>query len=144
MIRRTLALLAACVAFTGLTGFDTPDRYAVGQVWAYHTRAGDDGSLLKIQRIEAFGPPERGERVYHISVIRFRLRNGDMEPVLEHSPVSRETLDASVTRLADQTIEFPDPANGIADWKAHNGGVFTITVAEIIELIDRQTSGRPA
>lgn len=142
MIRTALSVLAALAALTTLTGFDKPDRYAVGQVWEYNTRAGDEGSLLKVQRIEAFGPPDRGERVYHISVIRFRLRNGDMEPVLQHSPVSRETLDASVTRLGDQTVEFPDPDGGIADWKAQNGGVFTITVAEIIELIDRQTSGR--
>lgn len=140
MIRRSLCLLAALAAFTGLAGFDTPDRYAVGQVWEYRTRPGDEGSLLKIQRIEAFGPPERGERAYHISVIRFRLGNGGT--VLEHTPVSRETLDASVTQLGDQAVEFPDPGEGIGDWKAHNGGVYTITVAEIIELIDRQTSGR--
>ncbi|WP_420472156.1 hypothetical protein [Brevundimonas sp. FT23042] len=140
MIRRAGVVLTALAAFTGLTGFQAPERYAVGQVWEYRTRPGDEGSLLKIQRIEAFGPPERGEHVYHISVIGFRLRNGGT--VLEHSPVSQETLDASATRPGNQTVEFPDPANGILDWKAHNGGVFTITVAEIIELIDRQTSGR--
>ena len=140
MIRRAAFTLAAIVGLIGLTGFAKPDRYAVGQVWEYRTRPGDEGSLLKIQRIESFGPPERNERVYHISVIGFRLRTGGT--VLEHSPVSRETLDASLTRPVDQAIEFPDPANGILDWKAHNGGVFTITVAEIIELIDQQTSGR--
>jgi hypothetical protein len=30
----------------------TVDRYAEGQVWEYQTRPGDQGSLLKIQKIE--------------------------------------------------------------------------------------------
>lgn len=139
-MKRLSALLLAVVAVVGLGGFAEPDRYAAGQVWAYHTRPGDEGSLLKIQRIETLSGAGRGP-IYHISVIRFRLRNGDMTPALEHSPVSRETLDASVTALGDQSVEFPDPGDGIARWKADNGGVFTITVAEIIDLIDRQTSG---
>lgn len=142
MIRRTLIALGGVMALAGLTGFAEPDRYAAGQVWEYQTRPGDEGSLLKIQRIETIGPADRAHRAYHISVIGFRLRNPEMQTVLQHSPVSRESLDASVTRLGDQSAEFPDPAGGIAQWKADNGGVFTLTVAEIIELIDRQTSGR--
>lgn len=134
------ALLLAVMAIIGLAGFTEPDRYAAGQVWEYRTRPGDEGSLLKIQRIEA-APGDGGERIYHISVIGFRLRNAEMEPRLEHSPVSRETLDASVTTLGDPGAKFPNPDDGIARWKADNGGVFTITVAEIIDLIDRQTSG---
>lgn len=142
MIRRALIALGGVVALTGLTGFAEPDRYAAGQVWEYRTRPGDEGSLLKIQRIETIGPADGGERVYHISVIGFRLRNPDMQPVLQHSPVSRETLDASVTRLGDQSVKFPDPGDGIAQWKADNGGIFTLPVAEIIEFIDQQTADR--
>ena len=140
-MKRLSAVLHALIAVMGLSGFAEPDRYAAGQVWEYRTRPGDEGSLLKIQRIEAM-PGDKMGPVYHISVIRFRFRNPEMQPVLQHSPVSRQTLDASVTRLGDPGIEFPDPTGGIAQWKADNGGVFTISVAEIIELIDQQTAGR--
>jgi nitrogen fixation protein FixH len=140
-MKRLLTLLFAAAAVMGLSGFAEPDRYAAGQVWEYRTRPGDEGSLLKIQRIETI-PGHKAEPIYHISVIRFRVLNAETEPVLEHSPVSRQTLNASVTQLGDQTVEFPDPSNGIALWKADNGGVFTISVAEIIALIDEQTSGR--
>ena len=139
-MKRLPILLLAVMAAVGLTGLAEPDRYAAGQVWEYHTRPGDEGSLLKIQRIETAPGDKRGS-IYHISIIRFRLSNAAMTPTLQHSPVSRETLDASVSQLGDQSAEFPDPSEGIAQWKADNGGVFTITVAEIVDLIDRQTSG---
>ena len=139
MIGRRLAILGlAMVALTALTGFQEPNRYAAGQVWEYQTRPGDEGSLLKIQRIER--APGRRDLVYHISVIGFRLSNPDVLPVLHHSPVSRETLDASVTRLSSSTAEFPDPSEGIAVWKRNNGGVYDIPVARIIEAIERQTA----
>ena len=140
MIGRRLAILGlAMVALTALTGFQEPNRYAAGQVWEYQTRPGDEGSLLKIQRIER--APGRRDLVYHISVIGFRLSNPDVLPVLHHSPVSRATLDASVTRLSSSTAEFPDPSEGIAVWKRNNGGVYDIPVARIIEAIERQTAG---
>lgn len=131
----------ALTALTTLGGFSQPNAYAEGQVWEYRTRPGDEGSLLKIQRIER----RRGQRelVYHISVIGFRLSNPEVVPVLPHSPVSRETLDASVTRLSDSAAEFPDASNGILVWKRNDGGVYTIPVARIIELIDRQTATTP-
>lgn len=139
MIGRRLAVLGlATIALTALTGFQEPNRYAVGQVWEYQTRPGDEGSLLKIQRIER--APGRRDLVYHISVIGFRLSNPDVLPVLHHSPVSRATLDASVTRLSSSTAEFPDPSEGIAVWKRNNGGVYDIPVARIIEAIERQTA----
>ena len=134
MLKRLFALAAAIL----LAGFSQADRYAAGQVWEYRTRPADTGSLLRIQRVEhdaTLGP------IYHISVIGLRLRNRDMEPNLPHTPVSRETLDASVTRLSNKTPNFPEFEPGIAQWRADRGGVFTIPVADIIEIVDRQTSG---
>jgi len=133
-----LRILSALAGLILLTGLSEPDQYAAGQIWEYRTRPADTGSLLKIQRVEQdaiLGP------IYHVSVIGLRLRNQEMDPVLAHTPVSRETLDASVTRLSDKTSTFPDSEPGIAQWREARGGVFTIPVAEIIEIIDRQTSG---
>lgn len=133
-----IRFVPALVALTLLTGFAEPDRYAAGQVWEYRTRPADEGSLLRIQRVE--NPPGADEPVYHLSVIGLRFRNQEMDPVLAHTPVSRTTLDASVTRLSAKTSTFPDPDEGIAQWRSAQGGVFTIPVAEIIEIVDQQTS----
>ena len=133
-----LKILAALAALVLLTGLSESDRYAAGQVWEYRTRHADTGSLLKIQRVDqdaTLGP------IYHISVIGLRLRNQEMDPILAHTPVSRESLDASVTQLSTKASTFPDPAEGIAQWRSAQGGVFTIPVAEIVEIVDRQTSG---
>lgn len=140
MTRRTLAAwLAALFAGTmaGAAMADAPrPAYAVGQVWRYRTRSDDPGSLLKIQQIEAgsaLGP------IYHISIIGVRLGQDRRVSEIAHTPVSRQTLDGSVTEMAASDARFPDAAPGIAQWRAASGGVFTLSVAEIVEVIDKTT-----
>lgn len=114
------------------------DPYAVGQVWEYRTRPQEPQSLLMIREIEDGAPVGR---IYHVSITAIRP-DVDWGPTeLAHAPVSRQTLDASVTRLSDKRPEMSDYRPGIAEWRAAHGGVFTITVAEIIEVIDLQLSG---
>jgi hypothetical protein len=108
----------------------TPNRYAEGQVWAYETRPQDIGSLVKIQKIEE---SPQGQ-IYHISLIGFHIRPGKLG-VLQHSPVSQQTLDASVTEQAPDPGTFPDATAGIEEWRNAHGGVYTITLAEIADLI---------
>ena len=113
-----------------------PAKYIVGQVWEYHTRPGDEASLLKIQMIDhdpAFAA--RGP-IYHISIIGFHLPTDRLTPVIPHAPVTGAVLDASVTRLHAGTVEFPSADAGIAGWRDAKGGVFTISVAEIVGLLD--------
>lgn len=149
-------LLAALALFAGLTAqAPAPDRYAEGQVWEYRTRPGDEGSLLKIQRIEAWpevaagaasapaGDGAEGGRVYHISLVGVRLGPGRAPSALQHMPVSRETLDASVIRLSEASPAFPDPAEGLATWREARGGVFTIPVAEIVGALEQMLSRQP-
>ena len=116
--------------------------YAEGQVWEYRTRRGESGSLLRIQKIETL--PELAELgpVYHISVIGLNLAPNVLG-TLQHVPVSRQTLDASVTRLSRKRADFPPAEAGIEEWRRAKGGVFTITVAQIAELLDRSTRGLP-
>ena len=113
--------------------------YAAGQVWAYETRPGDEGSLLKIQAVEEFGggDPAGDGKVYHVSVVGFRFANPAVPPQLSHVPVGRETLDASVTeRVANPEFDFPEADEGIAAWKQNQGGVFTLPVAGIVQMFD--------
>jgi hypothetical protein len=136
---RTARIVTCLAGFLALTAQTAPPRYAVGQIWEYKTRPGDEGSLLKIQAIEDDPAFAKLGPVYHISVIGFHFHNPRMTPVLPHSPVSRETLDASVTRMTTNKATFPDVEAGIEEWHKARGGVFTIGVAQIVEIIDAQT-----
>ena len=128
MKQAMLALLALIAA-----GLTSADRYSEGQVWAYRTRPGDEGSLLKIQHIERQG----NQTIYHLSVIGFHLHANGFVGVLQHEPVSRQTLDNSVVELRPDPGTFPSADEGIAEWRRARGGVYTITVAETLEVMDR-------
>jgi hypothetical protein len=106
-------------------------------VWAYKTRPQDTGSLVKIQKIEE-APPGT---IYHISLIGIHIRP-DEASVLQHAPVSRQTLDASVTKQVSDPGTFPDATSGIAQWRNAHGGVFTISLAEIADVITQTVSGQ--
>lgn len=119
----------------------TPD-YAPGQVWSYRTRPGDEASRLKIQMIEHY--PAEGQsaedRVFHVSVAGVTFANADVPGEIAHAPVSRETLDASLVALTDSGAVFPDPAEGVASWKEGAGGVFSLTIAELVQMYDDVTA----
>ena len=131
--------------FAALIGAGQPaeTRYAEGQVWEYRTRPGEEESLIRIQRIEPFpgAPAAGGERVYHISIVGLRIGPERRSEALPHAPVSRETLDASVTRLAERRADFPSADEGIAIWRADRGGVFTIPLAEIAAAVEGVLAG---
>lgn len=135
LIRRTLAALALYASLSGAAPA-RPD-YSADQVWEYKTRAGDEGSLVKIQKIETYPDVGSRDRVYHVSVIGVRFRKAQLSGVIGHLPVSKETLDASVTRLSDRQAVFPDPSEGIAQWRDANGGVFTIPLSQIIDVVEQ-------
>jgi hypothetical protein len=119
-----------------------PARFHEGQVWEYRTRPGDEGSLLKIQRVENWSHAGHGT-IYHISVIGVRL-GGRAGIEIQHLPVSELTLNASVTRLSPSTAAFPSPDEGIAIWRADNGGVYDIPLAEILAITERMIGGETA
>ncbi|WP_269515549.1 hypothetical protein [Brevundimonas subvibrioides] len=137
MIAVLTALLVTLFAAPGQT---SADPYAVGQVWEYRTRPQEPQSLLMIREIEDGGVVGR---IYHISITGIRPDAGWGPTEIAHAPVSRQTLDASVTRLSAKHPEMPDYRPGIAEWRGAHGGVFTIGVAEILNVIDLQLSGMP-
>lgn len=106
-------------------------RYAEGQVWEYRTRRGEEGSLVKIQRIES--DPETDEPIYHVSLIGLKWA---FDNTLGHAPVSQQTLDMSVTSPAVDHGQFPDVDEGIAIWREERGGVYIVSLAEIVEMGD--------
>jgi hypothetical protein len=132
---RAFAILAAAIGLSAQTNSTT---YAEGQVWEYKTRPQDAGSLLKIQRVTELN----NQQVYHLSVIGVHFRTPGILAVLPHMPVSKATLDASVTKRSSSTAAFPTTAvdDGIEEWQRARGGVFTIPLSEIVDIADDQTS----
>ncbi|WP_408588318.1 hypothetical protein [Novosphingobium sp.] len=132
-------LTLAALFLSSLIGAAPPvtHQFSEGQVWEYQTRPGDEGSLLKIQKIEPLTGMAQPERVFHITIIGVHFRAGDEPQALGHAPFSQAALDASVTRLSRSQALFPDAAEGIAEWRKANGGVFTITVAAAVETVAR-------
>ena len=100
--------------------------------------------MLKVQRIEKHKAAAATRTVYHISIIGLRLPGSTPQSELPHAPVSAQTLNGSVTRLSRSTARFPEPAPGIAERRAANGGVFTIPVAEIAALMEQALAQQAA
>jgi hypothetical protein len=60
--------------------------------------------------------------------------------VLSHAPVSKETLDLSVTKKSSRVASFPPMSEvdeGISEWQRAQGGVFTIPVSQIVDALDQ-------
>ena len=111
MIRNALLSLATLLPVASPA---QSSRYTEGQVWAYRTRPADNGALLKIQRIEVLN----GRTIYHLSLIGLHLGTSGFIGVVQHEPVSQETLDKSVTELRPDPGTFPSADEGIAEWRA--------------------------
>ena len=142
---KTLIARAAVLGIAALAASAQaqPTKYAVGQVWEYKTRPQDKGSLLRIQRMTDLDK----ETVYHLSIIGVRFERPDIAGVLPHIPVSKKTLDASVSQLSFSSAAFPTTAvdEGIAEWQRAKGGVFIIPVSEIVGIADETLSqAKPA
>lgn len=112
-------------------------QIAVGQVWEYQARPQDVGSLLKVQQTEKIA----GTDVFHITVVRVQL--GGQSTALQHLPMAREALQASVTQQVPDPGFFPSPDEGIASWRAAKGGVFTLPVAQVIDMVEGSIGGAP-
>jgi hypothetical protein len=114
----------------------TDSKYRPGQVWKYKTRPREETSTVTILKIESL--PKLGT-IIHIRVEKIRLRNctGGPEPdKFEHMPFTRDAIERSVTKL-EKEADVPDFQDGYNEWRKACGGVYTITVAEAIEVSEQ-------
>jgi len=121
---------------------------AVGQVWTYRVRPGDEGSVVQINKIESH--PKLGA-IYHISLFGLHavgsgFASGTITQ-LPHLPVSQGTLDVSVdalTTMAPRPVEYEA---GYAEWRrafdAGRAGIYTISLAEIVTTMIEGLSRAP-
>ena len=138
---RTIHFLVLSV-ITFLAVDASAQDYKEGQVWSYRARPQDQGSMLLINKVESdakLGP------IFHISVHGVKVKNkrapGGITEELPHFPVSKQTLEQSVVKLARMAAPNPAYREGYATWKqafdAGNAGVFTIPVAEIVGIVEK-------
>ncbi len=110
-------------------------KFHAGQTWHYNARHGEEKSTLTVLKVESL---PKGI-IIHIRVDDIRLRNctGGPEPdKFEHMPFTKEALDHSVTTLVRETREVPDFKVGYQEWRNACGGVYTISVADAIEVAE--------
>jgi hypothetical protein len=123
-------------------GTAAAEPYDAGQVWRYQTRPGEENSRVLINKIEAH---DKLGRIFHISVLAVQVKNpriaGGISTELPHFPVSEQTLKDSLLEQEGSQAPNPDYLEGYDIWKAAfdkgEAGVFTITVADIVGVVEQ-------
>jgi len=52
-------------------------------------------------------------------------------------PFARSALERSITKLLHDSVALPDYEEGYQRWKNAQGGAYTITVREALDVIER-------
>jgi hypothetical protein len=117
-------------------------KYKPGQVWHYRSRAGEEQSTLTILKVESH--PKLGT-IVHVALAGLQIKNpkapGGLTSEATHLPFSEKSVDDSVTTVAGPAGVVPDYLDGYNTWResfdAGKAGVFTITVAEAVDVMER-------
>jgi hypothetical protein len=137
-VRPTPAWLLSLAAILPMTSGPQEKLLKVGQEWQFQGRTGDPQPTLVIDRIEQI--PNVGE-VVHVSVRGVHIRNphapGGFSDQLPHMPLSRSAVEKSITKLLHDSVALPGYEEGYNQWMAAHGGVFTITVQEALDFVER-------
>lgn len=133
MVTRRLVLAGLGGAAAG-SAWGEDLGFAVGQVWTLKPPMNPE-ARIRIGRIEDSGD------TLHISLWGAAIpaeRTGSVlaSPLVAgHLPISRDALQASVDLRVDESPPQVDFEGGYTHWRENNGGVFTITVTEIVEVM---------
>lgn len=104
------------------------NNYKEKQVWRYKTRDNENGSTITILKVE-------GDTIHiRIDGVRIVTKTLGVEESVGHAPIERRLLDESVTEYAGMSEQEPD-LSGYETWKEKKGGVFSFTVADIVEAV---------
>lgn len=139
---RQLLTTLFMLSFAGLSH---AGDYAAGQLWSYKARPGEEASTLLINKVET--DPKFGQ-IFHISVSGVTIRDPKAPTgatsELPHLPVSKATLDASVTKLLSTAHANTAYLDGYNIWRPAfdqgQAGVFTIPVREVVNVVEQTIS----
>lgn len=144
-IRRLLVLLAVTLGLGMTPASAQSTAFEAGQVWTLKPPMHAD-ARIRVGRIE------NGGATVHISLWGVPISDPSISDVLNsplvagHLPITAEALSASVDRLVDEAPpENLDFENGYEVWRQDKGGVFTLTVPEIVEvMLQTIRTGQPS
>jgi hypothetical protein len=106
-----------------------------GQMWSIKPPAPTTAKVI-IGRLENW----HGNEIVHVSVVDIPIGGSeDVSPqttTLGHAPFDKAALVSSLDKLlADGQLPSEDILDSIAEWRAANGGVWTVSVAEVLGVI---------
>ena len=112
--------------------------FAAGQVWRYRTRPGEEASRAIVGRVET---DDEGQVIVHVKLTDLRLvapqAPGGFYPSLSHAPVAAEAFAASVIAPVSESADLAEFEDGYQMWAEDHGGVFTVSLAEIVEVTEQ-------
>ena len=108
--------------------------FAAGQRWSYKTRERHEGSTLRVLVVDSV----EDRPVVHVAIEGLQLKapEGTVLHEVGHLPMAEEALRASVRRLLASDVEVRS-LEGYEQWKEAQGGVFTLTVAETVDMLEK-------
>jgi hypothetical protein len=93
---------------------------------------------LVIDKLETL--PKVGE-VVHVSIRGVRIRNRHVSSgysdTIAHMPFTRAAIATSITSLVQDSVLLPEFEAGYEEWRKAHGGVFTVSVLEGLEFMER-------
>ncbi|MBY0567868.1 MAG: hypothetical protein K2P70_11170 [Hyphomonadaceae bacterium] len=113
--------------------------FEVGQVWSLNAPMSPE-ARIRVGRVEDAG------QTVHISLWGQPIEEASplgSPLVAGHLPISSDALARSVNALADETPPDLQFEEGYAEWSRAQGGVFTITVPEIVDVILQSAAHLP-
>ena len=123
----------------------TRSAFRPGQVWSYRTRPGDDSSTVVVLRVEE--APTLGV-IVHVAVEGLDIRNPKAPDGritrAQHLPFAEAAVKRSVVNKLRDDAPIPAVEDGYRAWREaydqHKGGIFTITIAEAVQLLEPRPS----
>jgi hypothetical protein len=118
-------------------------KFRPGQVWTYRHRPEERRSRLVVLRVDSTA---KLGNIVHVRIEGLRIRNRlAPEPInhIAHIPFSEQALQRSASQLVGEQARLPDYSAGYAQWlegaTGEGVGVFTIDVADAVEVIEETT-----
>jgi hypothetical protein len=110
-------------------------KFKPGQVWSYTTRPGEPASTVIILRVDS---QVKLGTIVHVRVEGLQAHNprGELVPVVQHMPFTRDAMLASVDRLLKSDQPLPT-LDGLERWQADCGGVYTISVSRAVDVMEK-------
>ena len=126
--------LTLCVFAASLAGGSTPgSSLAVGQEWSIKTAAASTAKVI-IGRIE----PWRDKTAVHVSIVDItdsETAEGMGIHEIAHIPFEKSALESSLDKLVATGVPpARDFDSGYQQWKEHNGGIYTVSIAQALGL----------